>query len=112
MALSPGRIYVESTVRIPVNYQDADGADADPTTVTFKLYSPSGDTTTYVYNTDAELQKGSVGDYFVDVTPTEAGRWFYRWISTGTNTASAIEGQFVVQASPFFDSYYEDAYRS
>lgn len=108
----PGRIYVESTIRIPVNFQDASGDDVDPSTVTFKLYSPSGQTTTYVFGADAQISQTSTGDYFVDVTPTEAGRWHFRWSSTGTNQNSAVEGQFVVQASPFFESYYEDAYRS
>jgi len=110
MALVPGRIYIESTVRIPVNYSDANGADTDPDTVTFKLYSPSGETTTYVYGTDAEISRTSTGDYFIDVVPTEAGRWFYRWVSTGTYKASAVEGTFVVQASPFFEPS-SDAYR-
>ena len=112
MALVPGRIYVESTVRIPVNYTDAGGDDTDPDTVTFKLYSPSGQITTYVYNTDVEINRSSAGDYFVDVVPTEAGRWMYRWVSTGTFKASAVEGTFVVQASPFFESANWDVYRS
>lgn len=111
MALVPGRIYVESTVRIPVNYEDASHADTDPDTVTFKLYSPSGVVSTYVYGTDAEINRSSVGDYYIDVVPTESGRWFYRWVSTGTFKASAVEGTFVVQASPFFDQI-TDAYRS
>ena len=51
--LTPGRIYVNSTVRIAVNFQDDDWTDVDPTTVTFKAYSPSGIVTTYVYATNA-----------------------------------------------------------
>lgn len=108
----PGRVYVESTIRIPVSYQDADGADLDPTTIKFKLYAPDATVTTYVYGTDADIERTSTGDYYVDVTPTMAGRYHFRWVSTGTNQKSAIEGTFVVQASPFFDDADTDAYRS
>ena len=110
--LIPGRIYVNSTVRIPVNFQDATGADTDPSTVTFKLYSPSAEISTYVYGTNAEVLKTSVGDYYIDVTPDEPGRWHFRWESTGTNKATAVEGSFVVQVSRFFEPYSSDAYRT
>jgi hypothetical protein len=109
--LIPGRIYQNSTVRIPVNFQDADAADVDPTTITFKLYSPDAAITTYVYNTDTEILRTSEGDYYVDVTPNLPGRWCFRWESTGTNLATAIEGTFVVQVSRFFEPASSDAYR-
>jgi hypothetical protein len=110
--LTPGRIYVNTTTRIAVNFQDDDATDVDPTTVTFKAYSPSGTTTTYAYATDAELVRADTGDYYVDFEPDEPGRWFYRWASTGTGTAIALEGTFVVQASVFYDDPPRDAYRS
>ena len=109
--LIPGRIYINSTVRIPVNFQDADALDVDPDTITFKLYSPSAEITSYVFGTDAEVFKTSVGDYYIDVTPDEPGRWHYRWESTGTNKSTAVEGSFVVQISRFFEPYSSDAYR-
>lgn len=109
--LTPGRIYVNSTVRIAVNFQDDDGTDVDPSTVTFKAYSPSGTTTTYVYATDAEVIRQDTGDYYVDFSPNESGRWHYRWSSTGTGTAIAMEGTFVVQSSVFYDDPTSDAYR-
>lgn len=110
--LIPGRIYQFSTVRIPVNFQDADAADVDPDTITFKLYSPEADITTYVYGTNAQINRTSTGDYFVDVTPSLPGRWHFRWESTGTNKTTAIEGTFVVQVSRFFEPASSDAYRS
>lgn len=110
--LTPGRHAVNTTVRLAVNFQDDDGTDVDPTTVTFKAYSPSGTTTTYVYATDAALVRSNTGDYYVDFVPDESGRWYYRWSSTGTGTAIAIEGTFIVQASVFFDDASTDAYRS
>lgn len=97
--LTPGRNYIGTTVRIAVNFQDDTQTDIDPSTVTFKAYSPSGVTTTYVYATNAQLVRDSTGDYHVDFEPDESGRWFYRWTSTGSGTSVAIEGNFVVHTS-------------
>jgi hypothetical protein len=110
--LVAGRIYQGTTLRVPVAYSDSNGVDVDPTTVTFKLMAPDRTTTTYVYGTDAQVVKESVGDYYVDVVPTQAGRWWYQWLSTGTGTATATEGNFVVQTSVFYDDAQMDAYRS
>jgi len=111
--LTPGRVYVNSTVRIAVNFQDDDATDVDPSTVTFKAFSPYGTTITYIYGTDAELVRSDAGDYFVDFVPDQSGRWFYRWISTGSGTAIALEGNFVVQATadPTLDQNVYTAYR-
>lgn len=107
--LIPGRIFVNGTVRIPVNFQDGNGDDVDPESVVFKLISPSMQITTYTYGTDAALNRSSQGDYFIDVVPNLPGRWHFRWEAQGTNQATAIEGKFVVQVSPFFarSSAYE-----
>lgn len=109
--LIPGRIYVNTTIRIPVNYQNDQGEDIDPDTVTFKLSSPNGTITTFVYGTDAEVSKTSTGDYYIDVIPDLPGRWFFRWDSTGMNKATAVEGDFVVQTSAFYAACGRDDYR-
>lgn len=109
--LTPGRKAVNSPVRIAANFQDEDRADIDPTTVSVKFMSPGGETTTYVYGTDAELVKINTGDYYIEYTPDASGRWYYRWITTGTNKAIAFEGSFVVSYSPFEEGV-ADAYRS
>lgn len=109
--LTPGRHHVNTTLRIAVNFQDDDGADVDPATITFKVQSPSGTTTSYVYGTDAEIIKQDTGDYHIDYVPDESGRWHYRWSSTGSGTSIAMEGTFVVQGSVFFDDPASDAYR-
>ena len=106
MAMIPGKHYVNSPVYIPVNFRDADSDDVDPTTVAIRVMSPSGTDTTYTYGTDAEVGKSSVGDYYADITPTESGRWHYRWQTTGTGVAIAIEGTFLVQASAFYDGVW------
>lgn len=110
--LTPGRHYINTTVRIAVNFQDDDGTDVDPSGVVFKAYSPSGTTTTYTYSTDAELSRSSTGDYYVDFVPDASGRWHYRWVLSGTGTAIAMEGSFVVQVSadPTLDSVGSSRY--
>ena len=109
--LTPGRKAVNSPVRIAANFQDDMRTDIDPDTVTFKIMSPSGTIASYAYGTDAELVKASTGDYYIDYTPNASGRWSYRWESTGSNEAIAIEGSFVVQFSQFYEGAV-DAYRS
>lgn len=99
--LTPGRHYVDSPVRIAINFQDEDRVDIDPDTVTFKAMSPAGTVTTYVYATDAELVKVNTGDYYVDFNPDASGLWHYRWSSTGTGETIVIEGKFRVQYSQF-----------
>lgn len=109
--LTPGRKYVNGLVRIAANFQDEDRVDVDPTTVTFKICNPFGTVTSYVYGTDAEVVKVNTGDYYVEYSPDVSGRWWYRWETTGSGTTTAIEGAFVVQQSPFYESN-SDAYRS
>ena len=110
--LLPGRIYVDDTKRIAINFQDDDGNDIDPTGLTFKWMSPSGTITSYVYGTDAALVRLSTGDYHIDVTPDESGRWRWRWISTGTGKASVTEGSMVVQWSEIEEGGGSTAYSS
>ncbi len=105
--LTPGRHYVDSPVRIAINFQDEDRVDIDPDTITFKAMGPAGTTTTYVYGTDAELVKVNTGDYYVDFTPDASGLWHYRWSSTGTGETIVIEGRFRVQFSQFAEGQSE-----
>ncbi len=110
MAIYPGRVYVNDTVRLEVNWQNDSGVDLDPTTdVTLKIRSPSGTTSTYTYS-DAEITKSSAGDYYYDLTPDKSGRWWFRWEASGTGTNKALEGSLMVQVSVFYDDS-EDAYR-
>ena len=101
--LAPGRQYVNSPIRIGAHFEDDGGTDIDPTTVTFRLMSPQGVETSYVYGTDAEVVKIDTGDFYAEVTPDESGRWFWRWQTTGTNKTLAFEGNFLVQYSQFIE---------
>lgn len=84
--------------RITGNFKNAAGADADPTTVTFKYTNPAGTITTLIYLTDAALVKDSTGNYHVDVSINAAGMWYYRWQGTGA-VETAQEGEFCVEPS-------------
>lgn len=63
------------------------GVATDPTTVTCKIKDPSGNVSTYVYGTDAELVKDSTGNYHVDVITDEDKQWHFRFEGTGTCVA-------------------------
>lgn len=91
------KIHVGDLVKLTGTFTDPDNADApiDPTAVFLAFTSPSGTTTTYTYGTDAELVKASTGVYTANVDGTEAGKWRYRWYSTGTAQASE-PGSFIV----------------
>lgn len=66
----------------------------DPTTLTFKFEKPDGVETTYIYGTDAELVRDSVGKFHVELTLDQAGTWIWRQESTGIVTAT--QGKFRV----------------
>lgn len=100
VAMAPGKHYVNAPIRLSVNFTDSSGNDTDPTTVKFKTIDPCGYERSYTYGTDAEITKQSVGDYSADVTPDSAGRWLFRWETTGG--VIALEGDFLVQDSAFY----------
>jgi hypothetical protein len=109
--LSPGKIYPGTVIRIPIVFSDEEGVAVDPDSVTFRLMSPCRSESSYTYGTDAELTQTSAGNYQMDIPSTvltEGGRWFYRWQTTGVGTTTALEGNFVVQASVFFDDICGD----
>lgn len=108
--ITPGRHYVGTSVRLEVNFSNEDGTDLDPTTITFNILSPSGEETEYVYGTDSELARVNTGDYYVDFTVDESGRWHFKWTTTGTSTSLVQAGTFLVQGDPWTDNVPQ-AYR-
>lgn len=83
-------------VRLSASFTDENEAAVDPTTVTVTIVDPSGTSTPYVYGTDAEVVKDSVGNYHVDYEVDENGLWTHRWVSTGT--IAAMKAYFEVNA--------------
>jgi hypothetical protein len=82
-------------VRITGTWTDSGGTATDPGTIAFNYTDPNGAATSLTYPTDAEIVKSSTGVYYVDVTASLEGTWFWRWVSTGSG-AAADEGQFAV----------------
>lgn len=99
--LYPGKIWPGTSLRLTVSFTDADGTAVDPDTVTFSTFSPGGTSTDYVYDTDDEVGRSATGSYYADISPGESGRWHFRWLTTGTGTSIATEGDFIVQRSFF-----------
>lgn len=99
--LTPGKIYVNTGLRLTEIFRDLDGDLVDPSTVTFKTFSPCCVQHSYVYGTDSEVIRVSAGKYAADIQPDEVGRWRWRWETTGTGTLFAVEGDFLIQDSPF-----------
>lgn len=85
-------------VRISGVFKDVAGTLIDPGTVTLKVTKPDGTTTTYTYGGSPAVVKDSTGNYHVDASADQTGRWLYTWISTGTGQA-AENGEFLVEAT-------------
>lgn len=102
--MRPGRIFVNTEVRLEARFFDDSDTDTDPDTVKLYLIDPNGTQTTYTYSTDDEMGRTDTGDYYCDVTPNMSGRWFWRWEATGSSTTVAQEGNFLVDFSPHFES--------
>lgn len=74
-------------VTLKVNdIKNRDGAISDPTTLTFTMTEPDGTVTTYVYGTDTQLVRDSVGNYHVDWVITKVGAHVWKFDGTGTAT--------------------------
>jgi hypothetical protein len=89
--------HVGDLIRIAAAWTNAAGTATDSTAVLCQYRDPSGNVTSLTYGTDAELEKASTGNYYVDVDGDEAGTWAYRFYSTGTGQAASVIKQFVVE---------------
>ena len=77
------------------------GALADPTGLTFMLQDPDGTETSYIYGTNAQLEKDAVGKYHVQYTLNKYGIWTVRYEGTGA-APGATEYQVEVIPSKFY----------
>lgn len=87
-AVEFGQIVVGSTPVFRAAY-DVDGVATNPTTVTFSWRIDDGAVTDWVYGTDVEVTKDSTGNFSVALPVTDAGRWYGRWVGTGTAAAAS-----------------------
>jgi len=84
-------------VRLSVAFTSG-GSAVDPGTVTFRALKPNGSAVSYTYGADAELVKGTVGSYYVDLAADDDGTWYYRFAGAGTYQGAA-EDRFLVKRS-------------
>jgi hypothetical protein len=78
---------------------EVDDVATDPALVSAKVRKPDGTIENFVYGTDSELGKSSVGVYFLEIACDEPGIWWYS--ITGNEPApGSVRGAFSVLRSP------------
>ena len=102
--LTLGRNDPGTAIRLAVNFQTDRGTDIDPASSDAEGRSPDGEITSFIYGADAALVRLDTGDHLLDFIPDRAGKWHYRWETTGAGQTITIEGIFYVQASPFTEA--------
>lgn len=75
-------------MRVTATFTDENDAAVDPDTVTFSVLHDDDEAAVYVYDTDPEVVKESVGVYYVDVSLNASGYWRARVASTGDGQAA------------------------
>ncbi len=93
--INPGDIVRVATTP---GFKDAAGVLTDPTAVSLKWRVAGGATTTWVYLTDSQIVKDSVGLYHADIPVVAPGLHYFRWEGTGAVKA-AEESTFNVVTS-------------
>ncbi len=89
--INPGDVVRVST---DPGFRDGDGALGDPDVVRLRWQAHSDDgETVWVYGTDAEITRDSIGLYHADIPVTVAGMHHFRWEGEGLIVA-AEEGSF------------------
>ena len=87
-------------VRATVTFRNISDVLTDPTTIIIRTKTTADVEASFTYGVDAEVIKSSTGIYYMDITTTAAGNYFYRGVGTGTLVAAG-ESFFVVRASEF-----------
>ena len=84
----PNKYDVGDLVRVTGTWTDSDGAATDPTAVKLYYKDPSGNITESTYLTDTDITQDTTGVYYADIDIDESGKWFYRWVGTGSAQAA------------------------
>lgn len=83
------------TIRVTCTFKNSAGVDTDPTAVVARVQDPAGVETT------PTVTKSATGIYYIDVTPSLSGTYYYRFEGTGALVAASPDGHFNVKASEF-----------
>jgi hypothetical protein len=108
MSVIPKAFKPGTSVTLDGIFTDADGFLIDPETISFRLMSPDGEETSFVY--PGAITRAEAGKYSVTVKPDGGGVWSWRWETETDGKAFAPEGSFVVEVSRFVDGR-RDRYR-
>lgn len=76
-----------------------DGGEADPTTVSLTITTPSQISTTYTWAA-LEIDRVGLGEFRKDVASPEAGEWRYVWTATGDVT-DVVAGTWTVYSTGY-----------
>lgn len=86
---------INETIRINCTYTDIAGDLYDPTTISLKIFDPSGSLLKTVTYADAEIIKSGVGIYYYDYKITgNVGYYITHWIGTADGFDDVSEDQF------------------
>jgi len=100
MAITTHHCDVGDKIRATATFTDPDdGSPITPTTVSFRVVTPAGVGTTYVYGVDEEVTLISTGVYRVLIDLEESGKYKVRVWSTGTGQAAEL-GTVIVERDP------------
>jgi len=96
-------VLIGNLVKVKATFKDEHNEKGDPATVQVAVKEPSSTVTTYVYGTDPELVRESMGVYYILIDTTDnAGEWQFVWNSSGTLQAAG-QTRFTVTET-YFDS--------
>lgn len=84
----PNTYDVGDLVRVTGTFTDSDGSAVDPTALKIYYKAPGGTITEKLYGTDTDVIKDSTGVYHLDIDINASGRWFYRFVGTGSAQAA------------------------
>ena len=85
----------DSLLRFRATFRNNDAELADPTTITLRHTEPGVAAVNYVYGTDAEVVRESLGIFHVDYVADIVGEHKWRWLGTGA-VQIAIKGGFII----------------
>lgn len=92
-------VTVRGEFRRPPTAEQTQGDLTDPDEVKVHWKDPSGEITTFVYGTDAEVVRESLGVYAMDYVPSGQGKWWYQFEGVGL----AVKEDFIMVTDSQFD---------